>query len=119
MAERKWTVNAGSTSLLFNERVVLHLEADRRLNLEHLPKLLDALNKAGLVFKPGLPVPTGVAALPEPSQEELARMCLGKKRMPARLAQAIAEKYGQRAYFCPVCSGWHCTHILPDWKPRK
>jgi len=36
-------------------------------------------------------------------------MCLGKKRMSAEAAEKVARKWGQRAYFCPFCSGFHCT----------
>ena len=46
------------------------------------------------------------------------RMCLGKKRMPESIARKIATKWGQRAYFCPHCSGWHCTK-QPPWQNEK
>lgn len=38
------------------------------------------------------------------------RMCLGKKRYHTfDFAQGVADKFGQSVYFCPFCSGFHCT----------
>lgn len=37
-------------------------------------------------------------------------MCLGKKRYhTADFAEKVAKKFGQSIYFCPFCSGFHCT----------
>jgi len=38
------------------------------------------------------------------------RMCLGKKCYRIfEHAEGVAKKFGQRVYFCPSCSGFHCT----------
>ena len=59
----------------------------------------------------------------EPTTEELetmARMCRGKKRFCGEsTALKVAQRYQQRAYWCPICKGWHCTHVMPEWKPRR
>lgn len=46
------------------------------------------------------------------------RMCLGKKKFRTEeFADKIAKKFGQRSYFCPFCSGYHCTKTpLPEVK---
>lgn len=49
------------------------------------------------------------------------RMCLGKKRFRTEeFAKNIAKKYDQRTYFCPFCSGYHCTKApLPGAKDES
>jgi hypothetical protein len=37
-------------------------------------------------------------------------MCLRKKRYHTfDFAQGVADRFGQSVYFCPFCSGFHCT----------
>lgn len=35
--------------------------------------------------------------------------CASKKRFTEHEAGRIAARFGQRAYFCTWCNGWHCT----------
>lgn len=28
-------------------------------------------------------------------------------------AQAVGDEWGQRAYLCPICNGWHCASGEP------
>ena len=51
--------------------------------------------------------------------EKMAAMCRGKKQMNERTALLVAEKWHQRAYYCPICHGWHCTSQSPDWRPVR
>lgn len=41
--------------------------------------------------------------------ESWRRMCLSKKWFSEEVANKIAKRFGQRAYECPHCHGWHCT----------
>ena len=44
------------------------------------------------------------------SAEGMHRSCFRKKRYKSEAkAKAVAEKFGQRVYFCPICGGYHCT----------
>lgn len=49
------------------------------------------------------------------------KMCLGKKPMPERYAEAVvkrAKKQGNylRPYLCPSCCQWHVTSQKPEVK---
>jgi hypothetical protein len=114
---RKWTIGGGfAKSLDFAGEAVLLLEEGAQTNADNLPKLIDALNAAGVKHHVTAKAKEreSVASLPEPTLEELARSCVGKKKLGEAAARKVALKFRQRAYHCVLCHGWHCTHLLPD-----
>jgi hypothetical protein len=117
---KQWTIGGEFADTLdFDGVPILTLKPGQTRNIENLSKLVASMNAAGVVFK--LPKaekkpnpPKGIAAMPEPTLDELARSCVGKKMMGENAARACALKHRQRAYHCILCHGWHCTHLLPD-----
>lgn len=45
-----------------------------------------------------------------------AKMCLNKVSFRSRgKAEAVALRFGQRVYECPICFCWHCTN-KENWR---